>query len=370
MKFNLLTISIFATVSASVLSCKKDNKETIAPYTVPATYSFTNVEYKESAARISMWNGYQGLLGKSASRKLSQDTVDNLWNNVKSSFTAETAAGIPYTFDVLNTLSFNLAGKSADPAVLKAYADSMVKVSAFFNTPASRGVAGKIGTTRIFNYTGLEFNQAVAKGLMGSLSLYNVSSLLDNASTADNKTVVAGQGTDMEHKWDLAFGYIGLPKNYDSGKVYVAATDVDRPLGLGGYFGERGKFIKAGGKVFEAFRTGRAAVSARDYAARDAAAATIKEYIEKTLAAAMYNYITAPQTQADLGAKFHGLSEGFGFAVALKYRPANSKLTAANYQTLMDIMKTDFYVLADDASNTKLKQAQAILTAAYGQLQP
>ncbi|MBS1661436.1 MAG: DUF4856 domain-containing protein [Bacteroidetes bacterium] len=366
MKFNLLTFSLFAGVTAFSVSCKKDDK--IPEYAVPTTYSFDNVEYKESGARISMWVGYTGILGKSNVRQLSQDTVNNLWNNTGKSFTTETANTIPYTFDVLNNLTYNLAGKAADAALLKSYADSMVVVSKFYNTTGSRGVAGKIGT-RIFNYTGVEFNQLVAKGLMGSLVLSNVSSLLDAAKSADNNTVVAGQGTAMQHNWDLAFGYIGIPKDYDSGKVYTNTT-ADRPLAVGGYFGERGKYIKSGGTVFEAFRKGRAAIGAKDYAVRDAAAATIKEFVEKTLAAGAYYYFGAAQTQNDLSAKFHGLSEGAGFIVGLKYRPSTSKLTEANYQILLGIAKSDFYALADDAANTKLKQAQSILTAAYGQLQP
>lgn len=367
---NLFLFAAAATFCTSVTSCKDDDKDTvIPPYDVPATYSFTNVEYKESGARISMWVGFTGILGKGNNRQLSLDSINYLWNNTNSAFTAETAAGIPYTFDVLNGLTtLNLAGKTTDAATFKAYADSMVNISQYYATAASRGVAGKIGN-RIFNYTGLEFNQAVAKGMMGSLSLSNIISIFNNISKDDNNTVVEGKGTAMQHNWDLAFGYVGIPKDYDTSRAYNS-TMADRPFGLGGYFAERGKFIKSGGIVFEAFRKGRAAIAVKDYAVRDAAMATIVEYIEKTLAAAAYNYVTSPQTQTDLASKFHGLSEGYGFVKALRYRPANSKLTAANYQTLLDIMNTDFYVLADDASNTKLKQAQTILTTAYGQLQP
>lgn len=371
MKQNVTSIAVAMFTVAIMGSCKKDdNGVTIKPYTVPATYNFENTEYKESAARISMWVGYTGILGRSNVRQLSQDTINNLWTNKNASFTAETGSNIPYTSDALNALTFNLAEKTADAGTFKAYADSMVVISQYYETPAARGVAGKIGT-RIFNYSGLEFNQAVAKGLMGALSIYNIIAILDKIPSDDNKTVVAGQGTAMQHNWDLAFGYVGIPKDYDSSFNYGAApVKADRPLGLGGYFAERGKYIKSGGIVFEAFRKGRAAIGGNDYAVRDAAIATIKEYLEKTIAAAAYYYITAPQTQTELSAKFHGLSEGYGFIVALKYRAANSKLTSDNYQKLVDIIKTDFYVLADDANNTKLKEAQSILTTAYGQLQP
>lgn len=371
MKYNVTSIAVAMFTVAIMGSCKKDDGgETIKPYTVPATYNFENAEYKESAARISMWLGYTGILGRSNVRQLSQDSINNLWTNKNASFTAETTSNIPYTSDALNALTINLSEKTADAATFKKYADSMVVISQYYQTPASRGVAGKI-LNRIFNYSGLEFNQAVAKGLMGSLSLYNIIAILDKIPSDDNKTVVPGQGTAMQHNWDLAFGYVGIPKDYDSSFSYgTAPVKADRPLGLGGYFAERGKYIKAGGIVFEAFRKGRAAIGANDYAVRDAAIVTIKEYLEKTLAAAAYHYITTPQTLTEPSDKFHALSEAYGFIEALKYRAANSKLTSANHQKLMDIIKTNFYDLADDASNTKLKEAQAILTAAYGQLQP
>ncbi|WP_336516935.1 DUF4856 domain-containing protein [Pollutibacter soli] len=367
-------LSLFiGAVSVLAVSCsEKDNSTPNKPvYTVPETYTFTNVDYKEAASRISMWVGYTGILGKSNVRQLSQDTINNLWNNTNSSFTAETASNIPYTFDQLNSLTtYNLASKTADAAAFKSLADSMVVVSQFYNTPASQGVAGKIGT-RIFNYKGLEFNQAVAKGLMGGLTMNNIISILNQVPLDDNNTVVTGLGTAMEHHWDLAFGYVGIPADYDSSFSYsTAPVKADRPLGLGGYFAERGKFIQSGGKIYEAFRKGRAAISAKDYETRDEAIDVIKEYVEKTLAAAAYSYSTIPQTQTEFSQKFHSLSEGYGFILALKYRPATSPLTAANYQKLVDIFNTDFYELAADAANTKLKEAQNILTTSYGQLQP
>jgi hypothetical protein len=232
----------------------------------------------------------------------------------------------------------------------------------------SQGVAGKIGS-RIFNYSGLEFNQLVAKGLMGSFVMNEVINILNKITSDDNNTVITGKGTTMEHDWDMAFGYISLPKVYDSSITY-ANTVIDRPLALGGYFRERGRYIKAGGTVYAAFIKGRAAISAKDYATRDAAIATIKEYMEKTLAAAAYEYASVGQSAANIQDRFHGMSEGYGFVIALKYRPANSKLTDANYQTLVNLLKTNFYELDADASHTKLNQVRSILASAYGQLQP
>ena len=122
--------------------------------------------------------------------------------------------------------------------------------------------------------------------------------------------------------------------------------------------------------MYEAFRKGRAAIALKNYNDRDAAAATIKEFVEKTIAAAFYYYVTTPQSGSDQPGKLHALSEGFGFMIALKHRPATSKLTEANYQKLAGIMNTNFYTLLGDATFAKLKEAQSILTTAYGQLQP
>jgi len=359
--------------AALLISCTDSSivePDPIKPYTVPTTYNFTNVDFKESASRISMWQGFQTYLGKSNTRVLSADTVNYLWNNTNNAFTPELASNIPYPFTDLNRLGYNLSGKVTDASLFKTLADSTVYISKFNKTAASKGVPGRIDT-RLFNSNGVEYNQIVAKGLMGGLILANINALLDKIPASNNTMVVAGKGTEMEHNWDLAFGYVGIPMDYDVTYNYgTTPVKADRPLALGGYFAERGNYIQAGGRVFEAFRTGRAAITAKDYAVRDAAIITIKEYLEKALAASAYYYVTNPQTQTAIDAKFHGLSEGAGFVAALKYRPANSKLTAANYQTLVSIMNTSYYVLAEDATNAKLKQAQAILTGAYGQLQP
>jgi hypothetical protein len=317
-----------------------------------------------------MWQGFQFYLGRGATRQLSQDTVNFLWNNTNQAFTAEFIPDLSFTPDQLNTADFDLASQTSDAATIKALADSMVAISQFYNTPGTEGIAGKQGS-RLFNYAGFEFNQGVAKGLMGALIMTNVNQHLDAAVNADNNTVVTGQGTAMQHEWDLAFGFLGIPKDYDTARDYER-DDPSRPLALGGYFGERGKYIQAGGTVYEAFRKGRAAFGAKDYAARDRAIATIKEYIEKTFAAACYYYITHPQATTNRATQLHELSEGRGFILALKFRPASSKLSAANYQALVDILGLDqnAYSLINDASFTKLKQAQQILTNTYGQLQP
>ena len=361
----LFSFTAIAVCACTITSC--DKNDDTPNYTVPDTYSFDNVDHVEASGRVSMWLGFTGWLGKSTSRELNQDSANYLWNNTNNAFTTETASNLPHSVSAINAFGFSLSSKTADAAFYKQYVDSMVKVSKSFSATASKGVAGKIGS-RLVNYSGLEFNQLVAKGLMGSLQMDQIIANLNKSKSDDNNTVVAGKGTAMQHSWDLAFGYVGIPADYDSAKVY-AGTDVNRPLAIGGYFRERGRYIQAGGMVYEAFRKGRAAINAKDYSGRDAAIATIKSYLEKTLAAAAFEYAGLSQGSADLGVKFHALSECYGFVLALKHRAADSPLSAANYQLVLDALKTNFYDLAADATNAKLKQVQSILTAVYGKLQ-
>ncbi len=373
MRINVLKTSSLVIIGALLFtSCKKT--ETIYEfYTVPSTYTFDNVDYSEATARVNMWSGLTGYLGKGTTRLLSQDTANYLWNNTNAAFTSELIVNLQNTKDALNGSAFNLSGKAADAANFKKLIDSAVKVSEFNGGAASDGVPGILLTPtnakRLFNYSGVEFNQLVAKGLMGSLQMAAILDHLNKVTSDDNSTVIAGSGTAMQHDWDMAFGYASFPKTYDSSITY-ANTVLDRPLAIGGYYRERGRFIQSGGKIFEAFRKGRAAIAAKDYETRNAAIATIKEYLEKTLAAACFEYANVGITGDGLANKFHGLSEGKGFILALQYRQAGSALTAANYQKLLDIFNTNFYTLVADASNTKLNEAKAILTAAYGQLQP
>lgn len=370
MKPDLFKICAVAGICAVMFSCKKnDNTPVIQPYTVPDTYSFDNVEYKEAASRVTMSLGVGTYLSRATSRDLSQDTITNLWNNTNANFTAEIVVNQPYAFDILNSIGYNASGKTADAAIFKAFADSMVFISQNRGNTGSQGVAGKVGS-RVVNHRGLEFNQLVAKGFFGALSLNNVISLLDKAATDDNNTQTE-TGTAMQHDWDLAFGYIGLPKTYDSSINYTQApynTNPERPLGIGGYFFERARPIKAGGTVFEAFRRGRAAIGAKDYTVRDAAAATIKEYLEKTLAASAYAYLSLSKTRTDDAARFHDFSEATGFMLALKYR-GTTMLSAQAYQEILTALNVDFWTLSDaTVLNNIVGATQGKLVAAYGKL--
>jgi hypothetical protein len=366
---HLLSGSILALALFTFTSCDKDSDgPSIAPYTVPSDYSFENVDFTEATAHVKMLDGINKYVGTTQSSMdkvpLDQSKIDNMWTNT----------GNPFDTAWLNTTGTSLSEVIEDGQTFKGYLDALAALSAQDLTPAAEGSEGYIARNAgkiLVSGNGVEYVQAFQKGTMGAALFKEAMDLLDQVPTADNNTVVAGQGTEMAHTFDLAFGYLSVPTNYDTTAEF--ATN-NRPslLFWGGYLRERGLYIQANDVLWKAFRTGRAAIVAKDMVEVTEQIAIIKEYWEKLAAAAAWAYVTSPQSQAgNLASQFHALSEGLGFVAALKYRSSTSKLTDAQYQQLVSILGPDanLYELVNDPAFTQLNAAKDILRTAYGQLQ-
>ncbi|MDQ4141946.1 MAG: DUF4856 domain-containing protein [Bacteroidota bacterium] len=363
--YNMYTIKtkVFAlgiAACVALTSCSEDDaSDKIPVYSVPATYNFAGADYSASLNRVKMAVELNSYLGSGSTTVLDGAKANNLFTNTNA----------PFTNPDLNTAGVNLAEKTADVAIFQGFINQHVTNSNSNNTPAAPGVAGFIprGSGKILvGPQGLEYNQAVAKGMMGSLLFKEAMSIVSNIA-AENNTAAANEATPMQRRWDEAFGYLGIPADYDTAKTYTN-TDANRPLLWGGYLNERGKPIKAGGILFEAFRKGRAAIDAKDYTVRDEQVKIIQETWERLVAISALAYVTIPQASASVGnlaTQFHALSEGYGFVLALKYRAAGSKLSDANFQKLLTILQTDFYTLVNEPGFTKLKEAETILKTTY-----
>ncbi|OOQ61757.1 DUF4856 domain-containing protein [Mucilaginibacter pedocola] len=349
----------------ALTACKKDKNttpegETILPYTVPTTYNFTGAAYLKANQRVRMGAELNSFLGTANNTVITAQKANDMLDNKNNVFADAT----------LNTSGVTLVEKTAEADYFRGHFATQATNSNSNTVAATNGTAGiyTSGTTkRLVGATGLESNQAVAKGMMGALYFKEAMTLLTNVSTLDNKTVADG-GTAMTRAWDEAFGNLGVPIDYDFNKTY-ANTDANRPLLWGGYLAERGKAIQAGEIIFGAFLKGRAAIGSRDYAVVKAQAEIIQDKWEQLNAAAALEYSTIPTNSVNVGnfaTQFHALSEGFGFIHSLKYRSTRSKLNAADYATLKAIFDTNFYTLINEAGFTKLVQAQTILKATYG----
>ena len=174
-----------------------------------------------------------------------------------------------------------------------------------------------------------------AKSLIGGLI---VDQMLNNyLSTAvldagDNRTnndndVADKEGvsyTTMEHKWDEAYGYLYGAE--DNAAVPVLGADNFLNKYLSRVEGDS-DFAGIADEIFQAFKLGRAAIVAKDYAVRDEQINIIKENISKVIAVRASHYLQSGKSVlgVDNAAGFHDLSEGYGFVYSLQFtRKPNS----------------------------------------------
>lgn len=354
-------VAIIAGAVSMMASCKKDNNSapSVKQYTVPSTYNFGNANFLTSAQRVKMVVELDTYLKKANSATATTTAVDlamiaNMYNNTNA----------PFSDATLNTSGVSIRELTADADLYKAYADSVALYNNGDTAAAGKGGLVVRGTGRIIvGPRGLEYGQSYTKGVMGALLFKQAISLLTQV-----KSVAATDTLMAQKMWDEAFGLLSVPVDYDSSKTYTSA-DPNRPLLWGGYLAERGKSIQAGGVLFNAFLKGRAAIGAYDINVRNEQADIIMAKWEQLAAAATLYYVTSPTSSSAIGnygTQLHALSEGQGFVVAFKYRPASSKLSAADLATLTSVLNADYYTLLSQSGFTDLVKAQNILKSVYG----
>ncbi len=205
------------------------------------------------------------------------------------------------------------------------------------NVAAVAGTAGQIAdgsSTRYVSAKGLEYNQAVNKGLIGALMLdqlannYLGTAVLDEASNrADNDagTVAPDKNyTTMEHKWDEAYGYLfGTSANAADPVSDIGGDDAFLNKYVGRVEGDS-DFSGIAQRIFDAFKLGRAAIVAGEYTVRDEQAAILREALSTVIAVRAVYYLqqgknALTQDPPAYGTAFHDLSEGFGFIYSLRF---------------------------------------------------
>ena len=213
------------------------------------------------------------------------------------------------------------------------------EVFPYWNSLASNGTAGRLFeadglTERRVNAKGLQYHQAISKSLLGGLMVdqilnnylsKNVLDAGDNRINNDNQVLVAGKNyTDMEHKWDEAFGYAYGTDN-------ALAPQLRQDLFLNKYISRvqiDSDFRGIADDIYNAFKLGRAAIVAKDYELRDRQADILKEKISEIMGVRSVYYLRQGKRNlsSDKANAFHDLSEGYGFIYGLQFtrRPGTS----------------------------------------------
>ncbi|XWN37279.1 MAG: DUF4856 domain-containing protein [Balneola sp.] len=205
------------------------------------------------------------------------------------------------------------------------------------NIQAQPGVAGQIAdgsSTRYVNAKGFEYNQLVAKSLIGALMAdqilnnYVSTSVLDaGTNVEDNSNGITAEGkayTNMEHKWDEAFGYLyGNSSNTANPNLTIGQDDSFLNKYLGRVEGDD-DFAGIAQAIFDAFALGRAAIVEGDYDLRNEQAEILRAQISTVIGVRAVYYLQSgknvlEQANPDFGAAFHDISEGYGFIYSLQF---------------------------------------------------
>ncbi len=364
----MLNKQLFIALIASVLiwsSCTEDD-DANPKLDIPQSYEFerngaSSVDYSGQIARLDMLAELKAYIATANdSMALDAQILLDMFANENN----------PFDEAALNESGKRLEDKTflTDVNYYKNVLNSAATASQAV-TEASEGTAGLIArsATRVIlvNEKGHEYTQIVEKGLMGATFLNQIyNAYLTDAKTGadiDNVTIVEGKNyTTLEHHFDEAFGYWGVNVDFD-------------PQGenrfLGNYTLGREGFTEAADALRAAFLTGRTAIVNSDFETLDAQKDIIYEQFEIAVAATVIHYINESITDlnnAEIGNLFHHASEGYGFALGLKYNPYKM-ITDTQYD---DLVNSGFGTDGNfwDMSVESLNNAKNILISAYPSL--
>jgi hypothetical protein len=359
-----LSLAVLPILFLAITSCSDDDttpQETFN-YTVPTTYTFereatTTVDYSGQTSRILMLDEIGNYIKVAATNGTVADdaVLSEMYNNTNNRFAGnglntsgkqlkdKTAASKDY---------FNLylgGGSTAEQVSVRELFETQFDNAdaASQGTAAAAGVAGVYldgSSKRLFAPNGLEPQQVLLKGLMGACLLDQISNnylslnKLDEGTNKDNNTnkvLESGKKyTTMEHAWDEAYGYVygadsptTTPAVYKYWSSYINQVNADTDFNT----------VKA--DIELAFRKGRAAIVANDYATRNAQIDVIKSKLALIPAVRAVYYLQegkVKMAQGDNGAKaLHAFSEAYGFIMSLRY--TNKPGTNSPYFTKAEV---------------------------------
>lgn len=351
MKKNITLLSIVLVVLLSLSACQDTD---ILTYNILTTYDYDNVDYSGQTIRIQMNEdlaSYANSSNSLTSNQLSAATMINMYTN----------SNAPFSNPDFNTSAKQLKDKVAPgfQDQFESYMTALETASLSVNQTAMSNQAG-IATSNdgtehfLLNENGVEFSQIIEIGIASAAFYYQstVIYLGDNKMNTDNRTITPNRGTNMEHAWDECFGYFGAPSDFPSnisnlGFWAKCSNKVNSTLGCSS-------------RIMNAFLKGRAAISAKDYDARDEVRETLKNEWEIMIAATAISYLNdAKDSSTDPALCYHYLTEGYAFITGLKHG-ASRTITDTDINDILitlggssDPLQANFYnLVSQDIDNT------------------
>ncbi|MCF8277776.1 MAG: DUF4856 domain-containing protein [Flavobacteriales bacterium] len=320
-KSYLAVSSILVFILIITASCNQNEEGELE---VPLTYSFarngvSTVDYSGQTERLDMLTilgNYLKTANTVGAAPLDADVLKAMFRNQNDPFSGQ-------------SFEKDLVSKCFGPDTsffLQLFDD--VALASQSSTTASNGVAGVLvdgssdpNSGYRVNENGIEYRQVIIKGLMGAVFYYQAMEIYlseDRMGIDGNLDFETGENfTSMEHYFDEAFGYFGIPTDYPN------PVTLEDARFWGEYCNTRDEGLYPGinNIISTAFRTGRAAISAKDYAARDEAIQTLMQKWSVVIAASAVGYLNEGLSTSGTPVykRHHEMSEAIGFMLALKY---------------------------------------------------
>lgn len=311
-------------------------------YTVPATYFFTDgngnstVSYSGQTDRLSQLDEMIAYAELGKTSIISSQVLNDMFSNSNN----------PFSFVSSKQLKDKCFG--LDVAMIEGLFDKIANASQVSSQTASSGQAGTLtsGTsTYLFDENGFDCAEMIEKSIMGAVFMnqaLNVYFGTDKMNVDNSTAVNASTGdyyTTMEHHWDEAFGYFGVPTDFPT----TAATHY-----WGKYCNSQNPTLGCNALMMNNFLKGRAAISNKVYADRDQAISTIRTTWENISASQAVAYMDkAISHYGTDNAKFlHVLTEAYTFSFNLRYSPLETRRMNTNeHKALMSQFGTNLWNL-------------------------
>lgn len=348
-----------------LVACKK-NEDSSPTVVLPASYNFTNVNFEGQTKRLAMLAEMVTEMKKGTIQQLDSNKLLNMYANTNNEFSSL----------ALNTSGKQLRDKtySGDITFFELLLKKISATSSLYTSSTNMAGMGGVATSTsdaskkyLVDEHGVEYAQVIQKGLMSAIFYYRIAEEYTTSSKlnfADNENITIGEGTEMQHYWDEAFGYVGIPTimtstNYDSLKT----------VGLLSFYGsymEKAKILEVPKTLLHSLIEGRDAINRKDYSTRDKAGTTIRKNMEIIQVCSAISYLNQGyNAYSDYAVRCHTLSEAYGFLFGLKYN-SGKVITTSEYTSLCQKFFDEGSLSIAHISLDDIEEIRTTLSNIYG----
>lgn len=338
-----------------------DDEDPQLNYDIPETYAeFENVSYDGQTQRLDMLSEIKSYLQSANTPGVTLD-ADRLKAMYENNIADAAWSGTYDDSKQLRSKTF----ESEVPVFLSLMEDiADASTSTVAGSEGQSGVVVSLDGTKqyLLNAEGIEITQLIEKGLMGAVFYYQAVQVYlgDSRMNVDNETVIPGEGTDMEHHWDEAFGYWGVPEDFPANRNGVRFW--------GHYTNGRDPLLDVNQKLMDAFLKGRAAITNNDLETRDEAITEVRKYWEEVVAGTALHYINGGlEKYDDMSLRAHNLSEAVAFIYSLQFNPEAKVSLTQVYELLTLVAGSEDFEEMNlyQVSREDLQQAADLMSQYY-----